>query len=654
MHCKHLINKLKKMKIRGKLYIATVLVFFLQLFLLSAENALTGNKLCNEIYNYYSKKHLKVIIQGLSSSDLNEYPYNIILNPVTADYDTSLIYIFTAEDCIEHLEVITKLYSRLETQPYNSAILISYGENIFIPDNFPVKGSNVFFNDLNTNQDLTIINVRLSAEKNNISNGCNGFASPAWLTKAALNSYGTNNLTSDLYFYYISQLAQFTFNNDSILYQFLSNSIPAITVNFNKDNTNQLQISDTLCTLADEFSLIEDHSNDTHYLIIRLFNKVLLFSEYLIIQIISFILFISVGFIFILGLINKKLQNEGWKEIKKNWYTIPVTFILSVLSFYAGKAIYLAWNIYFEATSAFGIVILQISIALFTNSVFYLLETFFHRSYGERSIDFLLIISTFINQFILSVTDISLFPLYMSICVVAILSIIFKRNYWHIILLVLMFVIYFSYINKLYVLSDTLMLREFLFHNHFIYFAIPLSLIPVNIMWLRILTAVKKKYVHNRRLITILLSSVFTFIVLVLSLVNHFHYNDKSIIADISQIVIEDCETQDRTSVVCSENRIFDDTIRTLNITTTEPAAFIQVLVAADQKNPVQYSASDYILIDNYTSEFIIPVYPPENLSFSYGTESIENQITVKAWYKESEQTYHVETILLTAGGENQ
>lgn len=164
----------------------------------------------------------------------------------------------------------------------------------------------------------------------------------------------------------------------------------------------------------------------------------------------------------------------------------------------------------------------------------------------------------------------------------------------------------------------------------------------------------KKKYVHNRRLITILLSSVFTFIVLVLSLVNHFHYNDKSIIADISQIVIEDCETQDRTSVVCSENRIFDDTIRTLNITTTEPAAFIQVLVAADQKNPVQYSASDYILIDNYTSEFIIPVYPPENLSFSYGTESIENQITVKAWYKESEQTYHVETILLTAGGENQ
>ena len=81
---------------------------------------------------------------------------------------------------------------------------------------------------------------------------------------------------------------------------------------------------------------------------------------------------------------------------------------------------------------------------------------------------------------------------------------------------------------------------------------------------------------------------------------------------------------------------IFDDIIRTINIKLNTKCILCSVQ-AAGQKNPVLYTDNDFTTISDNTIRFNIPEYPPERMTFSYGTSREPCTILVTAVIEGSE-----------------
>ena len=75
---------------------------------------------------------------------------------------------------------------------------------------------------------------------------------------------------------------------------------------------------------------------------------------------------------------------------------------------------------------------------------------------------------------------------------------------------------------------------------------------------------------------------------------------------------------------------IFDDIIRTINIKLNADCVLCSVQ-AAGQKNPVLYTDNDFTTVSDNAIRFNIPEYPPQKMTFSYGTSREPCTILVTA-----------------------
>ena len=628
-----------------KLY---TIIFLLSLFfkLYSTENPTDlnntnipkfGFELCDYVNTQLVRNGIKTKTQSLVSNGLNYFPYNIIIENIADNSSSSsLLLYFSMEDALSFQTEMIDILGMLSRENFNSTVVISYGDRFPLKNEAIVSGIQTFTASLNTNITYYVFAISLSSEHNAIISGSDGTASPSWMVKAAFSTFAKQKVRDDIPRYYLSQFSKYTFLHDDILSSFFATSTQAIKLNLKSEINHTAFIQQ----LVQNYSKETKKTLDYHSLMFRIFKHTVWLSEYTIVRIIILTIFLSLLYTFTTGLLNSNLKNVAWKQIKTNWYTLPVTFLLSSGGFFLGKVIY----VFISSKSGdigtvYGIFILQILLSSLFVSLFFLLELFFHRTYGERSLDFLIMISSFINQYLFCLFDISLYPFFLLLILLAILAIILKRNWTHIVLFILTNLIFIPYIIGLYKLSDLYSLRQFFITSWLQNISVPLVLLPLYMMLLRIFTATKKRF-SQKKVFLIIVSATYVFFFLVLFVLNAVLFSYEPVQnknEPIANITADDSIIQ----VSYSDRKVFSDIIRTINLDFGKQPESV-VFYVQDENNPaVLYSDNDFKTSKRGKIYFTLPPVPPKNMTFTYGTQSTNSKIFVELIYLSEDNKYY-------------
>ena len=609
-------------------------------FLFFAAISLCAQESCNTMLEFLKKDGLQPQVQLLTASGTNNLPYNIIVNFSSKDTKSehNLILLFDLDEAYTCYDSISPIFPVLQEQNYNSTVVFCYGSSLKLPRDNIIYGSEVFARSLNSDGSNDVFIICLSAEKNAIIPGSNKNHSPSWMLKDMFDAFNSAKLAEDLPICYISQVTDYTFTKNRTFLAFLEMDIPCILAQI-KDNQKAAEIL---------ISCIKDYENssskpyDSHTFMFRIFGKRIWFSEYRIINAIIISIILGFLFVFCLGFINKNIKREFWQEISTIWYALPFIYILSYCGFFIGKGLYkLLINADNPNYTVYGFIIIQASIATLMVSVFFMLNLSLQKKYTTRSLDFLLVIVTFVNLVIFTLLDISLFPIFLLIFFVSVISLVFRRNWIHIILFVFLIVPFIPYINALFTISDKKSLHELLINSNALPFLLSLVLLPIYLMWLRILNSMKKRY-SKKRIYALVISAAYFFIMLSLFILNRVFYSNKN--EDNHEIQIfeaqDDIQNEFDFSLSYSDSSVFDDIVRQIKI--TSPVIPVYSCVKVISPNPVLYSENDYMLNNHGQAVFLLPLYPSAQLVFNYGTNQLEQELFVEQiFYSKADNKYY-------------
>ena len=630
------------MNSRKKLLCSIIFLFqFLQLPLCAAGRK-SGIELCDELFNILRKQDFNPQIQNIVSKGENQFPYNIVIynNNSTENTNDNLILFFNLEEICNQRKILFDVAEKLKQEPINSTIIISYSEYSIPQIENTIKGSECFISSLNSNVNNYVYLINLSAEKNSFVCGNKGKTAPFWMVKSVFTAYANQQLSKDLPLYYLSQYSKYSFLTDDLLHNFLSNDIPAIKLDFHLDFLSTYKeidkITNTILNLIDNYKNDSHSVNDYHSFMISLFNRPIWFSEYTIVKIILILTFFILTFVFFIGFINARLKNKTWTEIRNNWHVIPATYLLSVAGFFTGKLFYFLINkIHPFSGTAYGLIILQILISGALISTFYLIEMFYIKSYSGKSVDFLILMTTLNNLVLFTLIDISLFPLFFVISVAAILSLIVKKNWTHIVLFVYIISIFLPYIFYIYDYTNYQVLRQFFMHSNWSCILLSLVLLPLYLMLLRIFADIKKTFTQ-KKVFAIVISSTHAFFVIALFSFNAIFFTKNNTSIPLVKTIPDDSLS---VKISYQDTAIFGNIIRSVKITAPEDCDFVEFTVFSNEDNPVLYSDNEYEITQKNTTAFLIPYNPPSELSFDYGTSDIGQTLQVTV-YKRSEENY--------------
>ncbi|MBO4532367.1 MAG: hypothetical protein J5726_01525 [Treponema sp.] len=620
----------------------------------SQQSTLMGIDLCNSMFNYIEKNGFSPSVQSLVAGGTNSLPYNIIVkfSPKDTVSDNNFILFFYMEDAWQNKEHLVPVFEALSQQNYNSTVVLSFGNrNAFDMENI-IYGADVFVQSLDTNVQNNAVLMDLTAGKNAIITGSNRKHAPSWMLKDMFEAFKNARMTDGLPLVFISQVADFTFSEDKAFLAFLNADIPCISAGI-KDASHAQEV---ILSLVESYKTSMYQSNDSHTFMFRFFGKAIWLSEIRLIRLLLVFLILGLLLFACLSFINKNIRVEFWQEIRANWYVLPVLFLLTLAGTFAGKGFYKLFTRSLTSYTVFGFIIVQIMVSMLLVSLFFMLSLSLLKKYTTRSLDFLLVLDTFINLLLFTLLDISLFPIFLLIYAVSVISLIFRRNWIHIILTVFLIVPFIPYINALFNTSDITSLHKLLINSATQPFLLSFIILPVYLMLLRLFNAFKKYYT-KKRLYALVIGCTYLFVFIVLLLLNRIFYSSKKGQDKVITVQMLSEGTGGADFLVSyKDKKIFSDIIRTINLSSPATPVYISLTIesADEQSSPVLYSENDFISLEKNKVCFSLPLYPSENLEFNYGTGSASQTIIVDEifYLPQNDQYYSLTKRLNIEGSE--
>lgn len=610
--------------------------FFTNIYCISnCENELKGVNLCNNIYNYLEEKNFSPSVQALVQNGNNNFPYNIIVRTdSTITTDKNLIFTFFQEDFIENKNCISDFIEYIKNHDYdfNTIILFSYGEKQNIKKDGMIYGIDTFLNTISTNDDYSNIIINLSSDENSINTSSKGIVAPSWLIQNQFNTYIKNGIDEDLPYFYLSQIYTYNFFYDRILTSFFKYNIPSIKLNLNAKDIGNVTISNILIDSIEAFYGESERIWDHHFFMVKINNNYKKLTEERTIQFIICIIFIWLLFIILFIFINSRRKKQAWATIKHIWYTVPITLILSSIGFIIGKIIFIAFlQSESDIQNAFLLFEIQIIISFLLVSIFYAITLLYNYRFYEKSIDYLIVISCFFNQSFFILIDISLFPIFMIICLLSIIALYVRSNGVHIAIFFLMTIPFLPYILSLINYADFTTLYNFLISEKLVHLFIPLIIYPSYLIYFRILTSIRRKSKINVQALILLIVIGISMSILLVGTLKGTNIEKRKAEKEAEEEIFILVTTEDLIDFNYTDKEIFDDLIRTINISFTEQPEQCTIILESDSKTPILYTDNDYEYINPTTSMFNIPSVPPKDLTFSYGTSKGPSIISISA-----------------------
>ena len=622
------------MKIRQIL--CSILIFLFCSLAFAKNSRLAGTELCSNVHSFLKKNNFSPVTQSLIVSGENTFPYNIIVTfePEQNTSPDNLLFIFFQEDIPDNQEIIKESLKAIKNAeyPFTVTALFAYGEKQKFDKADMIYGTQVFLEALNTNLHYTAIIFNLEDCENTIETTSSGLSSPPNLIKNSLNLYQSQNINGHSPLILLSQISSYKFISNRILDNFFSYEIPAIELCLGKVPEEQKfqKVSEIIKNSAEMFSKTVYSGWEHHFLIFRLFGSFHIISESTILHIVIPTIFIWLLFIFILIFVNRRLKRHTWYTIGKVWWSVPLTYAILVASFFLSGMFFrnLETSVNF-AGKIYGQLSLQIITALILCLVAYILILLINYGFDERAIDYLLVISCFINQSFFILADISLSPIFILICLLSLVALGIKNNILHFAVFLLMIAPLIPYGHRMISAADLQGLSNFL-NGPKPSIIIPLVLYPIYIVLFRILTSIRSQkksikavIVHSSIMFTVIAGSL-----ILLGTLRSAQLKDKH--SEPPEIAYNPFG-EELIDLSYTQKNIFGDVIRTIDITLPENCLLCDLLLTTDRVFPVLYSDNDFTSVSNNSVRFRIPDNPPRKMTFSYGAAMTACKITVSA-----------------------
>lgn len=672
------------------------------LFLFFSQVLLFSQSISDKMYNLLLSESFSPLTQNLVSSGENDFNYNIIVEFDSKNLNdekkvSNLIFIFNQEDFFYHdflnnsltnlseendfqkdnknqvsnlqmtlnsnRQMILKLLSELRIQnfDFNLFFLFTTGEKQYPEKRDMIFGSQVFLERLNSNEDYTVFFINLNETKTKIITNSKGTTSPSWMIQKTFNIFIKNGFSKFVPSFYLSQLFKLKIFDNKLLTPFFENNIPAIQIDFNlKDFLKQINLSgkhnnkqNETVPILNDFrvsiinQLIEEFAKtpqtqriwEHHFLMIKMFGNILNLSEKTTVKIIIVIVFLWIFFLLFFIFINHTKKKYDWQQIKKIWFVVPLTFFLILFSFWIGRQFFLFASASFSNNSKlFAMICTQFLLTFILLSAVYEFLLIFNLYFEEHSIDFLITFCCFINQSFFILIDISLFPIFMFICILSILALIIKNNILHISVFVLMAVSFLPYFALIINQADLSLLRQFYFTNNNVLLFFTLILYPIFIVYFRILTSFKRKMKKNS---THIITTVAIVIFVTLFIITSCFVKIKSLQKTNNkknEYVIK-ASKEDSIKFTFSDKKIFDDIIRTIKVEFTETPLQVDISIECPNETPILYSDNDFVRTSSNSAHFKIPYMPPKKMTFSYCCSNQPSKLIITAISPSEEQT---------------
>lgn len=604
------------------------------------DNVLFGTELCNSVYDFLEQNNCDLQIHSLVNDGENEFPFNISFikqnefNNQNEDEKT-LILSFEQEQVLQNKDLFTDILQFIKNNQFSFDILFffSYGDFQLQPKKSAIFGTKSFLDNLVLDNEYFAFIFDLDNKKNQVITSSSKTSSPSFLILNAFSSFCDEGFVKDIPRLFVSQMFKMSFFQDKILDFYFEKNIPSVKFNFIKENGNSQKINkiiqNLLTNFESEFLESSEFVWDSHFLIFRFFGRLIFISETTTIIIIIFIMFFWIFLIVMILSLNIVKKQQSLIQIKKIWFILPLSFLILVFSFFLGKLFVV--NCLSKGTDTFFIFklfLFEFSLSCIFEAILFFILNFKIHLEEEKTIDFLLIIAFFVNQSIFILIDISLFPIFLSICTFSILSFNSKNKIIKFIFDFLIIIIHFPYVLTIINFSDVLLFKQFLIVNSNYLIFLPLILYPTFIFLFKRFYF-SKIDISKHFFIFISIILFLTSISLIFGTIINNNRENKKLTTSL-------IKTSKEEIIFCDyfDENIFDDTIRTLKININENEnELIQcdVQIFSKNKNPILYSNNSFQTIFENSSVFLIPNNPPKNMTFSYGTINEQSSIKITA-----------------------
>ncbi|WP_027727386.1 hypothetical protein [Treponema sp. C6A8] len=634
------------MKFKKTAFFLTLLLshlFFTNLSAQELQKTPTGSHLCLSFFEFLSDNNFKPQAQPLLNYNQNDFPYNIYIENIgrysNSENLENVLFVFEMQSAYEKREIIRQFinYLKITDLTCNPTILFAYGEVPKFEKPGMIYGTDVFLDDFYFEDDFTAVLIDLDSPKTKISSSSNQIIAPGNLIKNCLNAFLKNKLPVTNRFIFLSQLYRLSFQQDRRLDSFFEKDIPAIKIDFD----SQLDQKIILSTLTD---MVKDFSNfnwDQHFILYNLFGSFHILTEKHILTILFIVIFTLLLFIFVFGYINSFIKFEAWKKIRYVWYAAPITFVLIAAGLEMGKGLFYLFNPQTEFGKIFLLLCLQLSFAVVLTSFFYYFLSFLNHKFTERSVDYLVLLSTFINQSFFAFFDISLFPMFLLIFLAAFSAIFYRKFFSHLYLFFILILLLFPYTFSFLGSFESSQILSFLLGTKVYQFSLALIFTPVLLLYLRIVIKFRQTHPQKRSLalfvIVYAVSIIFTQTEICLISVP---LRNKSVTKTQMPVVIS--SDNELIKLTHTDKVVFDDIIRTINITLSQKPELCDVQLFSPNSQSLKYSDYDFEVINATTSHFLIPQNPPQNLTFTYGTTEEPGFVKITVIFPTDEENTYI------------
>lgn len=626
---------------------------------------LHGKALSDSLYEEISLNGYRARKSQLCRSDKNNFPYNIIISirqgqgfslPEERQYN-SVMFVFSQEEIITRLDYLYDLINyNLNTDfGFNVSILLSASDKQPLSGNEYMTGTELYCENIEGSESVFAIPINFSNRKSNsITPGSAKKITPLWLLKLTTNALEKNSISAAIKGgSFVSLYKLGILQSSNKLSSFLSRDIPAVEINLTEDFSERENF-DLFCEdFLNSFASMEVFNSDIHYIPLRIAKKTFYIGEHvtiiflLILITVSLIIFSDLGFIF-----RKKHSRKNLltKRSLSSMYLIPAAIIVSTLCLELSQFIA---GLFYRTVFINPIIILAIKIVvgIIFISFAYILELKYHKKAVDHTYGYLISISSLLNIFIFSAIDITLFYIFAIIYLIFLISRLFKKTTAIYIFLFLSIIPFFQLLSETIIYSSVSEMMTLILSKLMNNILLSCAFTPIYISILRILVNIKfnehKKQRENRikskypKYYALIHTGTIISVIIIFLAIGFFI--QKQFIKKFEMLNTYGTATELKYNHLLSaeykDTNYYGGTIRMLNVKTGKYPARVEIIISGESDNPIYYTTYSYKqLEDSNKVKFILPDYPPEDISVSYTPDNSRiSTIEVSAYYEQND-----------------
>ncbi len=621
-----------------------------------SQEALLSDKIFEELQD----SGLNPKVQLLNNSFSRDFPYNILLEfrgALDNNNYKKLVIVFPQNNTIFINDIINFANSIQNTElDYDLDILFS-ANDIYVTDmqhtesDIPLhtaEGSNTYIQNLFTNtqtasviipsmynaqnetksSDFSLFEDIVEITPGGITSTGNSAIVPLNFFTTVINSFAKSSVPYRIKGYFISLYQLNLITDDNILGAWLENDIPAIQININSNNHDN--VFTMLNTLLDEFSTTNFSNQNTNYSFFHFFSQTFFITEQMLIVFLLIVSAVVLFGFFNFSFIRGKHKNIHKNELKKTWYLIPVIIIATGLSLTLSQAII---QLIIPNDTSFYVFSFAIKIActILFMLIFSLLQYIVKLPLTGFIYAYTLSISAIINIILFSLVEITLAPLFVGQYIVVQISQRMRKVIPIILCFIIMTAPYIPLLFNIITSNEIFNIETMLHANFTMNILLACFMLPYQIMIIRILARLKvwgMKHKINRK-------KIIKQIITLVSLIIGIFIVSIIIIEFLKEDIPQNTENEKYELLISdSRNPLFGNIQKEISIFSNNKVIKYTIELQSENAIPIYDANFPYdILTKPFSAIFSPDDYPPNPLVLQVTTQnqsSINCKIT--AW----------------------